>query len=415
MFFAKNGVLHLLKQGGFMENSYYKKIIYKKNAIDDLKTFIKINYAHKRVLCVLDDNVLPEEHSVVLNALCKGADNVGHFCAKENFCRRELDLLSKKIVSGKYDVLVSVGGEMACESCKFFAWRYNLAFVVCPTKASSFMYFLNFCINPYDANKSFYANSPDGVFISEDFIKQSNLFTNINGLCFLNSLRAVLAETAIVGEEEYDFFVAGLKKLFIKLDEESVNILLCSEDANLTLMDLLIDFGFFAQNVNLDCFYLFKMFMLCRSLNGEKECFGKELLVCSKMILGVFAECLRLGFDKKIEMPNYSLLEKMLKKTKINSKNVKNAQYFNGLGLNFAKFNKKVKKDENINLVVDCLYEIKRFCASVKNVYKGGIEVGGELSNFLNGLALSPYISGGGELLDVLAGCGVLNSFLTAS
>ena len=67
-----------------MENSYYKRIVYKKNAFDDLKTYIKLNFLGKNILLVSTKSVPAENVTEVLNALFSGTENVAHFVSRNN-------------------------------------------------------------------------------------------------------------------------------------------------------------------------------------------------------------------------------------------------------------------------------------------------------------------------------------------
>ena len=49
--------------------AYYKNIIYKKNAFDDLKTYIKLNYSRKNILLVSTKSIQPEDVTSILNSL----------------------------------------------------------------------------------------------------------------------------------------------------------------------------------------------------------------------------------------------------------------------------------------------------------------------------------------------------------
>ena len=177
-----------------VDNEYYKKIIYKKNAFADLKTYIKINYANKNIILVSSKSVPSEDVTSVLNALFCGSEKVSHFVCRENFKISELDLLNKKITSEEPHLLVALGAGRVCDVVKFFASKYKKPYIVCPTLATTLAYFSAYCVNPYDAKKSFYAKFPNKVFIQETIIKNSSLYSNINGLCFLNAFRCVYAE-----------------------------------------------------------------------------------------------------------------------------------------------------------------------------------------------------------------------------
>lgn len=399
-----------------IDNSYYKKIIYKKNAFEDVKTYIKLNFSNKNILLVSTKSVPAENVTALLNSLFCGSENVSHFVARQNFVKAELDSLKDRIISGNFQLLVAFGGGKCCDSVKYFASIFNVPYIVCPTVASSLAYFSNYCVNPYDASKSFYAQFPSKIFIQEQIIKNSSCYTNIEGLCFLHSLGAVYAEGLARDNEKERYIFVGLEKIFNKLQNEQTNILLCNEDSNLVLMDLFIDFGFYIGLINREDFYLFNMFCVYESINRQEQTVsmsGKKMLLCAKTILSALKNFIELNTVACLEKNNYNKVATLLQTYKISYKTLKNDNFF-------VNFNKKasVKKQflqnkENIyKVIADFLKRIKEFAKKVRSVYKYGIEMQENINYIFNSLALTPYIYNSPDVVNIMANSGVLNSLI---
>ena len=306
-----------------IDNSYYKKIIYKKNAFEDIKTYVKLNFCNKNILLVSSKSVPAENVTLLLNSLFCGSENVSHFVSRQNFCCAELDMLKDRLCSSQFSLIVAFGGGKLCDVVKYFAHSLGLDYIVCPTCATSLSYFSNYCVNPYNPSKSFYANMPNKIFIQEQIIKNSNCFLNISGLCLLHSLREVYVEGVIADNEKERYVFVGLEKVFNKLDQEQTNILLCGEDSNLVLMDLFIDFGFYIGLLNRENYYLFNMYCIyeriCEHNINNQPC-GKKMLLCAKSILAMLKKFIELNSVKCFEKNNYLKVSKLLKKYNINYK-----------------------------------------------------------------------------------------------
>lgn len=397
-----------------IENSYYKKIVYKKNAFEDVKTYIKLNYTNKNILLVSTKSVPAEYVTTLLNSLFCGSENVCHFVARQNFLKAELDSLKDRLCSGNFDLIVAFGGGKCCDVVKYFSNIFGLAYIVCPTTASSLAYFSNYCINPYDASSSFYADFPKKIFIQEQIIKDANCYTNIQGLCFLNSLSAVYVEGMARDTEKERYVFMGLEKILNKLQAEQTNILLCGEDSNLVLMDLLIDFGFYIGLLNREDYYLFNMFCVYeRILNSTENMSGKKMLLCAKAILSALKSYIEMNSLKCLEKNNFNCVAKLLKEHSISYKSLKNNQFF-------ALFDKKASakkefltyKENNYRLILEQLSRIKEFCKKVRSVYKYGIEIQDGTDNVFTALAIAPYIYNSSNMVNMLANSGILNCFL---
>lgn len=400
-----------------IDNSYYKKIVYKKNAFEDIKTFVKLNFSNKKVLLISSKSVPAENVTQLLNSLFCGSENVSHFVARQNFSNVELDMLKDRMCVGDYNLLVAFGGGKLCDVVKYFAYNFGLPYIVCPTTATSLAYFSNYCINPYDSSKSFYANMPNKIFIQEQIIKKSNCLLNISGLCFLHSLRQVYVEGIIGDNEKERYIFVGLEKAFNKLDNEQTNILLCGEDSNLVLMDLMIDFGFYIGLLNRENYYLFNMFCVYEKICAKQVCnelSGRKMLLCAKTILSILKRYIEINSVKCFEKNNYNYVSKLLKKYEINYKKLKNNAYFNEFSIKTMQKREFLDNKENYyNLINLQLKKIKEFSQKVRAVYKKGIELTDDEKCIYNSLAITPYIYNGNMIIDMVAHSGVLNAFLS--
>jgi len=396
-----------------LENAYYKKIIYKKNAFEEVKTYIKLNYNNKNIMLVSTKSVEAEDVTSLLNALFCGSENVYHFVSRNSFVKAELDCINDKLSKGDFDLLVALGGGKCADTVKFFANHYGLPFIVCPTVATSLAYFTNFCVNPYDSTKSFYADYPKRVFIQEQIVRKTNPSINIQGLCLLHSLRSVYVEGMIDDEDAEKYVFVGLEKVFSKLDEEQTNILLCGEDSNLVLMDLLIDFGFFVGLLNREKYYLITTFLLLEKMDHNSNFAGKKMLLCAKSILLIFKRFIEINTVKTLEKVDFCNIAGAIANCQISSKTIKNNKYFIK---NTRKIHKKCKFLKNreyyYKIISFQLLKIKDFIKQLKSIYKNELSLEQDLNNVFRALAISPFLNCDNLVVDMVAGSGVLNSFL---
>ena len=161
-------------------DSYYKNIVYKKNAFEDLKTYLKINYLNKNILLVSSKSILADDISCILNSVFCGSESVSHYVVRNNFDKFELNDLAKKIEKNNYQLIIVFGGGKCCDVVKYFAYKNNLPYIVCPSSATSLAFFTSYCVNPFDQTKSFYAKMPNKIFIQEAVIRQSTFKANLN-------------------------------------------------------------------------------------------------------------------------------------------------------------------------------------------------------------------------------------------
>lgn len=393
-----------------VENIYYKKIIYKKNAFLDMQTYVKLNFNNKKILLFTSKSIPSEETSRVMNALMAASESVCCYVSKNNFDKIELDKLHNKINSEKYDLFVALGAGRCCEVCKFFAFKNNVPYIACPTLATSMSFFTNYCLNPYDMSDGFYANMPIKIFIQESLIRGASFYSNVMGLCFLNSIRAVYVEGVCSGDNEKNIIFKDMEKLFKKLEYEQTNILLCDEDANLTLMDLFIDFGFLMAKLDKNDYFLFNFYKIYGHYSQSVEMAGVLMLLCSKMILSLYKKYLEVDTVRCFEIPKVELIKNIAKKDKFYGQIVKNVYFC-------EDFIVKNKINERMGVFCDIVQDqykkIRNFCNSVKNVYKLGLEVSGDYGELTKAMLLALYMGGDNYLTKLIAGSGVLNNLLS--
>ena len=63
-------------------------------------------------------------------------------------------------------------------------------------------------------------------------------------------------------------------------------------------------------------------------------------------------------------------------------------------------------------MICEQLRRISEFSKKVRSVYKYGIEVQSDIENIYKALAVTPYIYDSGNMVNMFANSGLLNSFL---
>lgn len=202
-----------------------------------------------------------------------------------------------------------------------------------------------------------------------------------------------------------------MEKLFNKLEAEQSSILICNEDSNLILMDLLIDFGFFIDMLGKD-YYLFKSFAIYESMRNMSihSCCGQEILLHSRMILVLVKNFLELGSVKMIEVPNFQEVSNIIENNNISHQKLKKFAYFsNFMQKPYIKKNILCNREGVYKLVCSQILKINNFCKNVKCVYRRGIEIEEDCANLMQAVKVAPYLCCENNLINLIAGSGILN------
>lgn len=339
-------------------DAYYKKISYKKNTYEDLKLYLKMYHSYKNVMFISTKSCPISAVTSIVNAITYADCNFKHICVQNNFDSSELSEIKSEFLKSEYHLIVGLGGGKACDICKFFADMCGISYVFSPTIPSSLAYFSKFCVNPFDASKSFYAKSPEKIFISETIIKEIN--KPVFDYCFANflSYKFVVNDLVLVDSLEYSSKIDKVNKIFTRLKEELFQNE--QEENNLVLMDLFIDLGyelidFDIQNCSLINYYLLSVKM---GLNDIK--FMPILPVCADIYGEICCYLSKKDIGKKINVYNVLKAEKLIKKYKINQNYL----------INIKKLENKCQNLININNYFTRIGEIALTFKNSKSYFK---------------------------------------------
>ena len=116
-----------------MDNQFYDRIVYKKNAFWELGQDISQCYAGKKVLLITTKSLVNSHLTEIMNNLSVAKCNFSHFIAKHDFSTSELNALASKITEQNYDLFIVFGGVRATMVTKYFANIFCLPYIVCPS------------------------------------------------------------------------------------------------------------------------------------------------------------------------------------------------------------------------------------------------------------------------------------------
>ena len=400
-----------------MENNedFYSKIVYKKNAFSDLMIDLKVYYRQKRVAFISTKGVSSKFITEVVNALSVAGCEFYQFIAKHHFDAKELDILSNMFIEKQFDLVVVLGAGKATDVAKYFANVFNVPYIVCPTAPSNIAFFSKLCVNPYDSSRSFFADEPERIYISEVCIKKAPRQLVKQGVCFVLSFYEFIVASMIdniLFDKNND--VSGIRKVLEKLQKNITDILTGDDDAKLQLMDYIIDIGFFFRNYNffnLSCYNLYFILEKISIENNKQIGAGEALLVCSKILL----ECYKTLFvQKNIELydfPNYEKIAKKVEKYGIFCKKINNFAYFNKICENKQLFERLNNlKEEFCYQCQKRMQELKNNLLKLNQYSQSSNCDKINLNYCLEAISILPFISNNNYIVSVMGGLGIFNN-----
>ncbi len=399
-----------------MENEYYDKIVYKKNAFLQMQEDLHKYYLGKKALIITTKSLINCHFTEIMNYTSSAGLTFETFVAKNNFSESELKNLSELLTQQNFDIYIVYGGGRACDVAKYFSNIFCVPFFMCPSACSTFAYFNNICINPYNSTRSFVCDGAERIYISESAIKKTPRNLVKQGVLTIVGCMEMLCMATIEGilfdrHAQIDDVLKGV----LKLRKELSSIMSGDSDSKLVLMDILIDVGYGLNNVDLfktSSYNLFlimqKMFYSNNQIVGSGECF----MLSSKVLLECYKNLFMQKKIKQFELPNLVKVAKNVEKSSVFCKKTNNYAYFcNILAQNEVIVRLNNLKEEFLFQTNKSLDVIKEMLACIKrydNIFAYDVP---SIKDVLFSVGLLPFVCENNYLVSLMAGIGMLNSF----
>ena len=383
-----------------MENEFYNRIVYKKNAYLELKEDLEKYYFGKKIFLLTTKSLVNSHFTDIMNSISLANCSFKHFVAKNNFSENELKTITDIISQESFDLFVVFGAGRATMVTKYFANIFCVPYIICPSACSNVCYFSNICINPYDSTRSFKCDYPERIYISDAVIKTCPRNLTKQGIFHIMALEELIA-------------ISTIENILFDRHNDYSNI--CSVIEKLKLMDMLIEVAFYLDNIDIlknSTFNLFSIMQKIFEYNNDFVGSGEAYLLASKTLL----LCYKKFFDQKnikqLEFPNFQKIIKNIKKYSIFYKKINNFSYFkeilskkeliiriNNLKEEFSfQCTKRIQNQENM--------------LSIIKLYDGIFSYETpQMSNVLSAVNVLPYICENNYVVSLLGGMGYINAF----
>ena len=397
-----------------LNDEYYSKIVYKKNAFNDLMVDLKVYYFGKRVLFLSTKGVSSKHITEVVNSLSLARCEFVQFISKHHFDNAELKTISDLCLQNMFDLIVVLGSGKSVDVAKYFANVFNVPYFVCPTAPTNISYFSKLCVNPYDSTRSFYADEPERIYISEMVIKKTPKHLIKQGICFILSFYEYIVSVGIdniLFDKNVD--TTGVKKVISKTENELDDLLTGDDDAKLSLMDFLIDLGYHFRDADFFAMSNYNLFFVLNKISAEQEknigC-GEMMLVCSKMLIESYKKLFAQKTVKRLIFPDYEKIAKKVKKFNIFAKKINNFLFFDEICEN----KKLLERINNLKeeFCFQCTKRGAELALSLDKVAKYNKFTYGDkldIDNCFEAMSVVPFVTKNNFLVSLIGGIGMLN------
>lgn len=399
-----------------MENEFYNRIVYKKNAFWELGQDMAQCYTGKKILLITTKSLVNSHLTEIMNNLSLAKCNFSHFIAKHNFSTSELNSLAKIITEQNFDLFIVFGGVRATMVTKYFANIFCLPYIVCPSMPSGVGYFSNICINPYNYGRSFLCDYPQRIYISEAVIKTCPKTFVKQGVFFLMSFEEMLAmgkiENILLGKKnDYE----NISQLISILKKELKNIMSMDADSKLKLMDILIDLAYNLKDVDIFSSSVFNLYTTMQKVfekNNEIMYTGECYLLASRTLLLLYINFFKQKSIKRLQMPNIQKIVKNIKNNEIFAKKLNNLMFFDKI------LSKKDIITRINNLKEEFLFQCKNYLSEqdkMQDIIKSYDSVitlpVPQISNIFTAVNVFPYVTQNNFVVNIMTSMGYTNAF----
>lgn len=399
-----------------MDNEFYSRIVYRKNAFLELAEYLGQNYYGKKILLISTKSLVNSNLTEIMNAISFAKCSFKHYIAKSNFSDNELKSITNIVSDENFDLYIVFGGVRATMVTKYFANIFNVPYIVCPSMPSGIGYFSNICINPYDSARSFLCEYPEKVFISEVVIKTCPKKFVKQGVYFILSFEEYIATCGIENillDKHYD--CTQFENIISKLKKELKGIMSMDIDEKLKLMDLLIDLANECSKIDLFKNSVFNLYTIMQKVlkdNNEFLYGGECYLLSSNALLCMYTNFFKQKDIKRLEMPNVEKLVKNIKNNSIFYKKINNISFFNDI-LNKKELLIRLNnlKEEFYFQCNKRLNEQNKMLDIIKSYDNIFVLDSPQIKNVFTAINVFPFITENNYVVTLMGGLGYFNKF----
>lgn len=390
-----------------LENDFYKRIVYRKNAIDELSSYIKFYQKHKSILYISDNN---NDYSNQILAQIAGSGNAFKFCLLDSsLSYNEIKLLQEKAKDVKL-IIGFVGGENT-NLIKYLAKANDASYIFIPTSPCSTYYFLPYYYSPINKITAYKTQYATRIFVDERIIKNCSRRLVLNGLemflAYFEQYFCLMCDNKLNEYKETFTFskvLSRFEEIFALYKNEE-------KEAPLVLMDNLIELAFITKDFdfneigfsNLANLFISNKFLFKENLSFESFC-----LISADLLLNMYKQMFLTDKIKILGIPNYDDVARLIDKYKVVTGTFKGIEYYkDNIREKMNKLNEhKLEIIENLESIIKT---VKRNSKNISKVKGTKIITTFSLDECYDSIKMLPYIFTNNDLLDVVGGSGILN------
>lgn len=302
-----------------IKDEYFSRIIYQKNAVENLSGILKADFQSKKVFFISSKTAYQKFGTAVANEFNRaGCEFIFKFF-DGNEDKQQIEAAAKEGENCK--IVVSLGGGSVIDTGKFLAKTLNAPHIVIVSNPTTTAAFSNFCfVNDKNVIKKIDCNYAHKILIDEVMILKASS-QSVNGakeflLSFWEVYFNLQVSSLLFGEKKQ---ISGLLMVLAKLQD---NNLYSNENQGLLVMDMLIDLGFYLKDINTPYQTALSLALMLKNSGAIVAHFGKLCLVSASMLLSSYKKFFSLKKLDTYSFLNFESLASSLKILNIDAQSV---------------------------------------------------------------------------------------------
>lgn len=383
-----------------IKDEYFSRIIYQKNALENLSGILKNDFQSKKVFFVSSKTAYQKFGTAVVNEFNRaGCEFIFKFF-DGNEDKTQIEDMAKE--GGNCKIVVSLGGGSVIDAGKFLAKTINAPHIVIVSNPTTTAAFSNFCfINDKNVVKKVDCEFAHKILIDEVIISKASKESVKGAKEFLLSFWEVYfnlqVSNLLFGDKKQ---TSGLSMVLAKLQDDNFY---SNENQGLLVMDMLIDLGFYLKDIN-TCFQTaLSLALMLKNSGAIVAHFGKLCLVSTNMLLSSYKKFFSLKKLDTYSFLNFESLASSLKFLNIDAQNVT---------LNEVK---SVRNNKQLFLKLNAVRNqvlalIEKCENQIENYQNQKITTFFDIKKCLSVFEVLPYVSACSPLTNVLSSTGLIVS-----
>jgi hypothetical protein len=385
-----------------LKEEYFKRIVYKKDAISSLSTILNEYYKNKKVFFLSGKSAYQKFGTFVVNELNRAGCEFLFKFVDEDTQKKDLDIMATEVQNCK--VVVALGAGTVCDCAKYLAKQASLEHILIASNPTTLSYFTpvayianNFLCDVIDCNYAF------RVIIDEQFITKATEQSVLSGKQFLASFWEVVLNleiNALLFEKKQS--ATQLKLILAKLKDNLTSRITPAED-KLLLMDMLVDAGYVLKDYGQNMCSTIALAMLFKTSGAVKVgSFGALCQTASKILLMNYKKFFML---KKIDVYTFLDIESLASTLNFLKVDAQSVQFDNikKIRQNKALFLKLNAVKNQINSLIDISLEEM----DIAPVKKEKAKV--DLDKCAMSFHILPFVYDCSNLTNILYGSGLIS------